>query len=201
MKKKIIMETLVAAAFAVSAQVQAAPISLSNANITATYNGTNQIGHFSQDYAAGANTGGLDPNGAYVEFATVGNLFNFDFDSTGLLTTYAAMPLDTNGNPVLPDANGSYKVRFDFGTSLAAAIGGFALVDGGADGIVGGMPVLSVIDSHTIELDLSKLVWNDQFIPLVAQITAPDANVPEPASLGLLLAGAAGVAATRRRRA
>lgn len=198
MNKKMIMETLVAAAFAVSAQVQAAPISLSSANITATYNGTSQVGHYAHDYAAGSNVGGLDPNGGYVEFATGDNLFNVDFDSTGLLMVYASMPLDGNGNPVLPSATGSYTLRFDFGTSLASQIGSLTLAAGGADGILGGTPGLSVIDGHTIELNLSQLVWNDQFIPLSAQIGAAD--VPEPASLGLLLAGSAGLAAARRRR-
>lgn len=189
--KKIIMETLVAAALA-AAQAHAAPISLDNARITATYNGSADVLGNDSGYlpGPGSNVSGLDPNDAYVEFLTGDALFGFDFTRSGLLSIYAN---------IVPPLDGRYTLTFDFGTSLAAPIASFTLVDAGA---VGGLPRLSVLSSHSIGLDLSELDWNADFIPLTAQIGTVDAaaDVPEPASAALLLAGVAGLAMSRRRK-
>lgn len=190
MKTTSILGGLVMAAFA-AAHACAAPISLDGASITATYNGTADVLGNDSGYLAGtgSNVSGLDPNDANVEFFTGDALFAFDFTSTGLLSIYANM---------VPPADGAYTFTFDFGNSLAAPITSFTLVDSSA---VGGMPGLSVLSSHSIGLDLSALSWNDGFIPITAQIgtEAGSADVPEPASAALLLAGVAGLAMSRRR--
>jgi len=188
--KKIIMETLVVAALA-AAQAHAAPLSLDNASITATYNGTADVLGNDSAYMSGpgSNVSGLDPNDAYVEFLTGDALFGFDFTRSGLLSIYANM---------VPPLDGAYSLVFDFGSSLAAPVTSFTLVDGSA---VGGIPGLSVLSSHSIGLDLSGLDWNADFIPITAQIgTADAADVPEPASAALLLAGVTGLAMSRRRK-
>jgi hypothetical protein len=190
--KTIIMETLVLAALA-AGQAHAAPMSLDAAAITATYNGrADGILGLDHGFApgAGSNTSGLDPSDSGVEFITADALFAFDFSRTGLLTIYAN---------IAPPPDGNYTLTFDFGASLAAPIASFTLVDGSA---VGGMPGLSVLGSHGIGLDLSQLAWNGDFIPITAQIGSADAtaDVPEPASAALLLAGVAGLAACRRKR-
>jgi hypothetical protein len=189
--KKIIMETLVLAALA-AGQVHAAPLSLEHASITATYNGTPDVLGNDSAYMSGpgSNVSGLDPNDSYVEFLTGDALFGFDFTRSGLLSVYANM---------VPPLDGSYVLTFDFGTSLAAPITSFTLVDASA---VGGLPRLSVLSSHSIGLDLSGLDWNADFVPVSAQIGTADAaaGVPEPASAALLLAGVAGLAMSRRRK-
>jgi hypothetical protein len=189
--KKIIMETLVLAALA-AGQAQAAPIALDHARITATYNGTADVLGNDSGYLAGpgSNVSGLDPNDSYVEFLTGDALFGFDFTRAGLLSVYAN---------IVPPLDGSYNLVFDFGSSLAAPIASFTLVDGSA---VGGMPRLSVLSSHSIGLDLSGLDWNADFMPISMQIGSADAtaDVPEPASAALLLAGVAGLAMSRRRK-
>jgi hypothetical protein len=189
--KKIIMETLVLAALA-AGQTQAAPIALDHASITATYNGTADVLGNDSGYlpGPGSNVSGLDPNDSYVEFLTGDALFGFDFTRTGLLSVYAN---------IVPPLDGSYNLIFDFGSSLAAPIASFTLVDGSA---VGGTPRLLVLSSHSIGLDLSGLDWNADFMPISVQIGSADAtaDVPEPASAALLLAGVAGLAMSRRRK-
>lgn len=185
--KKIIMETLVVAALAAAGQAQAAPITLGNTvAITATYNGGDVLG-FDQGYnaVAGTNTTKLDPNNANVEFLTADALFAFDFTSDGQVLVYA------NGTP---DANGNYKLNFDF-ANLSTPITSFKLIDGSG---AAGTPLLSVVDSDSISLDLSGLSWSQDFTPITLALGTR--AVPEPASLALLLAGAAGFAGSRRRR-
>ena len=190
--KKIILETLVLAALA-AGQAHAAPIYLDQAVITATYNGRADavlgLDHGFQA-EAGSNTSGLDPTGSGVEFITADALFAFDFSSDGLLTVY---------NNDMPAPDGDYTLTFDFGGSLAAPVTSFTLLDGS---MVSGVPGLSVLDSHTIALDLSRLAWSDYFTTISAQIGTLDgtAEVPEPASAALLLLGACGLAAGRRKR-
>ncbi|QGZ38206.1 putative secreted protein [Pseudoduganella flava] len=167
---------------------QAAPIALQDAVITATYNGSaaGMLG-LDQGFAAvpGTNVTRLDPTGTGVEFLTADYLFGIDFAADGAVTVIA--------NGAIP--TGAYAMRFDFGSSLASPIGSFTFT--GASGASGDV-VLSLIDAHTIGLDLSAVEWSE-FGSVSAQIGAA-APVPEPATPALLLAGLAGLAAVRRLR-
>lgn len=188
--KTIMLETLLLAALA-AGQSQAAPISLDNdASITASYNGKAEdmlgLDHLFQ-VEAGSNTTTLDPSDSGVEFLTGDYLFGFDFSTTGLLTVYNNMPASRDAN---------YQMRFDFGRGLATPITSFTLVDG--SGLVSGVPGLTILGEDSIGLNLSGLAWTDGFGQFSAQIGTTD--VPEPASAALLLAGAAGLAAARRKR-
>jgi len=188
MKTTTILETLVALALA-AGQAQAAPLSLHDASITATYNGSAAdvlgLDHlFVQE--PGSNTSTLDPTNSGVEFLTADALFAFDFADDGKLTIYENMPIPA----------GDYQLTFDFDATLPAAIASFTLLDGSA---VDGVPGLSVIDGHTIGLDLSSLAWHGDYLSITTQIGAADTNVPEPAAPALLLAGACGLALGRKR--
>jgi hypothetical protein len=192
--KKIIMETLVLAALA-TGQAYAAPISLDKATVTATYQGAadGMLG-LDHNFAAepGSNTSRVQPPGSGVEFITADYLFAFDFSEDGLLTIYNNMPL-----PAPQAGDSGYTFSFDFGATLAAPIASFTLADGS---MVSGVPGLSVMDGgHGIALDLSGVTWNGDFASFSAQIGAADSDVPEPASLALVLLGAAGLAAASRR--
>ncbi len=193
--KKIIMETLVLAALA-TGQAYAAPISLDKATVTATYQGAAE-GMLGLDHnfqlEPGSNTSRVQPPGSGVEFITGDFLFAFDFAADGLLTVYNNLPLPTDGKS-------DYRFSFDFGNTLAAPIASFTLADGS---MVSGVPGLTVTDGHSIALDLNGLAWNGDFASFTARIGAADApgsDIPEPASLGLMLLGAAGLAAASGRR-
>lgn len=191
MKTKNILETLVLAAALMASQAGAAPISLQGSTITGSYNGSPE-GMLGLDHRfaaeAGSNTTDIDPtNLGGVEFLTGDYLFGFDFSTTGQLTVML------NGLSVAP---GDYRVVFDFGASLTQKIGSFTLLDTSG---IGALPVLSVLDGHTIALDLSNVSWNSAFGAFSAQIGT--AEVPEPGGIGLLLAGTAGLALARRRKA
>ncbi|MTV36794.1 PEP-CTERM sorting domain-containing protein [Duganella radicis] len=155
---------------------------LQNAVISASYSagGILSIGG---DYA-GSVTSGLDPLNTSVEFFTADALFGFDFAPDGHLTIY--------NNLAVP--SGSYIASFDFGATLGAAIKGFSVTDAG---LTGGTPVLTVVDAHTIRIDLSAVEWNGDFNPLQTQITLQ--AVPEPASVLMLSAGLLGLALRTRR--
>jgi len=194
MKKIMILETLAAVAFA-AGQAHAAPISLEHATVTATYQGTADVLGLGHNFQAepGSNVSGLDQSDSGAEFITGDYLFMFDFSKAGLLSIYNNMPLP------LPAPAGGYTLSFDFGSTLPAPITSFTLIDGST---VSGTPGLSVLNSHSIGLDLSALTWNSDFLPITAQIGSADAtgaDVPEPASLALVLAGAMGLALFRRR--
>lgn len=187
MKTKKILETLVLAALC-SGTAYAAPISLLNASISASYNSA-ASGMLGIDFLAGdsavQNVNGI-VDGA--EFLTSDFQFGFDFSNAGALTVFA------NG----PVAAGAYTMRFDFGNSLASAITGFALVDGSA---IGGVPNLKVIDGHTIELVLSNVTWSSDFAAMTTQLSTSAATaLPEPGSSAIVLAGIAGLALARRSR-
>jgi hypothetical protein len=188
--KKIILETLVLAALA-AGQAQAAPLALDQASITATYQGGGSVLGLDHDFqpVAGSNTTRLDPSDSGVEFITGDALFAFDFSKDGLLTIY---------NNDMPAGDGDYRFTFDF-SALAAPIASFTLVDAA---MVDGLPGLTVLDGHSIAIDLSRLAWNGYYASLTARIAAEDADaaVPEPAGATLLLAGAAGLALSRRRK-
>jgi hypothetical protein len=186
MKTTTILETLVLAALA-TGQAQAAPLSLQDARITATYNGSAAdvlgLDHlFAQE--PGSNTSTLDPTNSGVEFLTADFLFGFDFAADGTLVIYENMPVPA----------GDYRLTFDFGATLPAAITRFTLLDGSA---ADGVPGLDVVDGHTIGVDLGGLAWHGDYGSITARIGA--AEVPEPAVPALLLAGAAGLAFSRKR--
>ncbi|TFW09559.1 hypothetical protein E4K72_05385 [Oxalobacteraceae bacterium OM1] len=147
MKKTIILETLVLAAVLAASPAKATPLPLQGAKITATYNGSaaGMLG-FDSGYSGGpgSNITGLDPSDISVEFLTSDFLFGFDFAEDGMLTVY--------NNDTIPF--GSYSIVFDFGSSLSQAITSFTLADRNA---IGGMPALSLINSHAIGLDLSNV--------------------------------------------
>jgi len=166
----------------------ASVLPLQAAIVTATYNGeaAGMLG-LDHDFASepGSNTTALDPTGAGVEFLTADFLFGIDISAGGALTVIA--------NGAVP--TGAYSMRFDFGTSLAAPIDAFTFA--GADG-ASGVPGLSIVDAHTIALDLGGVEWNE-FGAITAQIGVA-AAVPEPASYALLLAGLGCMAAVQRVR-
>lgn len=186
----IIQKTLVLATLA-AGQAYAAPISLDKtASITATYNGNAEdIVGLDHDFQVetGSNTTTLDPSNTGVEFLTADALFGFDFSTTGLLTVYNNLPAASNAD---------YRLTFDIGSGLARPIASFTLVDG--SGLVSGVPGLAILGDHSIGLDLSGLAWTDGFGQFSVQLGT--AEVPEPASAALVLAGAAGLAAARRKR-
>ncbi|MYM90018.1 PEP-CTERM sorting domain-containing protein [Rugamonas sp. FT82W] len=179
-----------AACIALAGGAQAAADPLHNAVISASYNG-DAAGMLGLDHGfnaePGSNVSGLDPNNPGAEFLSADYLLAFDFAPDGSLTIYNNGPID----------GGSHSARFDFGATLAASIAGFSVIDSGA---TSGTPVLTIIDSHTIAIDLAAVNWNGDFNPLRTAITLQAAPVPEPAAAWTLLAGLAGMGALVRRR-
>lgn len=165
---------------------------LHNATITASYNGQPgaMLGvdhHFADE--AGSNVSRLDPVEPGAEFLSADYLLAFDFARDGRLTIF--------NNATLPP--GAYSATFDFGATLAAPIVGFSVLDAG---LTTGTPVLSIVNGHTISIDLSGVTWNGDFNALSTMITlqGPVAAVPEPATAWMMLAGLAGVGMLARRR-
>ena len=189
MKTKKLLGTI-AGAFLAMGTAHAAIMPLQGSTITATYNGQ-ASGMLGLDHGfavePGSNVTALDPSGtAGVEFLSADFLFGFDFAADGQLTIYNNSPIPT----------GAYSLRFDFGNTLAAALTSFTLLDATA---IGGIPALTLIDGHTIGLDLSQVSWNSEFGSFTARLDAQVNAVPEPASAALLLLGAAGLLLSRRR--
>jgi hypothetical protein len=186
--KKILCALAAAAATAAAGSAHATPLLLQDAVISASYNGAASgmlgLDHlFAQE--AGSNTSRLDPTDAGVEFFTSDFLFGVDFSASGALTVIA------NG-AVEP---GAYSMRFDFGSTLPEAIRSFSFV--GADGAAG-VPGLSIVDAHTVALDLAGVQWSE-FGSFTARI-GTGAEVPEPASAAIVLAGLAAMAFAGRAR-
>ncbi|GJJ00007.1 hypothetical protein RugamoR64_05450 [Duganella rhizosphaerae] len=163
---------------------------LHNAVISASYNG-DAAGMLGLDHGfnaePGSNVSGLDPNTPGAEFLSADYLLAFDFSADGHLTIL-------NNGPV---SGGSYSATFDFGATLAAPIAGFSVVDSGA---TSGTPVLTIVNSHAIAIDLSAVNWNGDFNALETAIVLQAMPVPEPAAGWMLLAGLAGLGAMARRR-
>lgn len=156
---------------------------LQTAIISATYSAGSMLSA-ADDYA-GSNVGGLDPYNVYAEFFTTDFLFGFDFAPDGQLTIY-------NNSPV---PAGVYTASFDFGASLGKAITGFSVIDAGA---TSGTPVLTIVNQHTIAIDLSGVQWNGDFNALQTAIALQP--VPEPAAIWLTMAGLLGLGLRARRR-
>ena len=187
MKTNYLLQALALVALGQGA-VHAAPLMLQDASITATYNGAadGMLG-LDHDFAAGpgANTSKLDPTDTGVEFFTSDFLFGIDFSTDGLLTVIANYAV----------APGAYSMRFDFGGALP--ITAFTLAGMGG---VTGMPGLSIIDSHTIALDLSGVDWSE-FGSLSARLeTGTAVAVPEPGAPAILLGGLAALALVQNGR-
>jgi hypothetical protein len=168
--------------------VHAAPVMLQDASITATYNGAadGMLG-LDHGFAAepGSNTSKLDPTDTGVEFFTSDFLFGIDFSADGMLTVIANYAV----------APGAYSMRFDLGGALPVTA--FTLAGMGG---VSGIPGLSIIDSHTIALDLSGVNWNE-FGSLSARLeTGTAVAVPEPGAHAILLGGLAALALVQNGR-
>jgi hypothetical protein len=168
--------------------VHAAPVMLQDASITATYNGAadGMLG-LDHGFAAGpgANTSKLDPTDTGVEFFTSDFLFGINFSADGLLTVIANYAV----------APGAYSMRFDLGGALPVTA--FTLTGMGG---VTGIPGLSIIDSHTIALDLSGVDWSE-FGALSARLeTGTAVAVPEPGAPAILLGGLAALALVQNGR-
>jgi hypothetical protein len=168
--------------------VHAAPVMLQDASITATYNGAadGMLG-LDHGFAAepGSNTSKLDPTDTGVEFFTSDFLFGIDFSADGMLTVIANYAV----------APGAYSMRFDLGGALPVTA--FTLAGMGG---VSGIPGLSIIDSHTIALDLSGVNWNE-FGSLSARLeTGTAVAVPEPGAPAILLGGLAALALVQNGR-
>lgn len=186
-------KAVAAACFALAAgAAHAAADPLHNAIITASYNGQpgGMLGadHLFAD-EAGSNVSALDPIEPGAEFLTRDYLLAFDFAPDGRLTIF--------NNGALPA--GAYSASFDFGATLAAPIAGFSVVDAGA---TSGTPVLSIVNGHTISIDLTDVAWNGEFNAITTAITLQGqvAPVPEPAAAWMMLAGLAGIGMLARRR-
>lgn len=187
MKTNYLLQALAFVALGQGA-VHAAPLMLQDASITATYNGAadGMLG-LDHGFAAGpgANTSKLDPTDTGVEFFTSDFLFGIDFSADGLLTVIANYAV----------APGAYSMRFDLGGALP--ITAFTLAGMGG---VTGMPGLSIIDSHTIALDLSGVDWSE-FGSLSARLeTGTAVAVPEPGVPAILMGGLAALALVQNGR-
>ncbi|WP_156369455.1 hypothetical protein [Duganella sp. Leaf126] len=171
-----------------AAMIATATAPLQHAVISATYNG-DAAGMLALDHdfasGLGTNSTRLDPTSTGVEFLTADFLFGVDVSAAGALTVIA--------NSAIPA--GAYSMRFDFGASLGAPIASFTYV--GADG-ASGVPVLSLVNDHTIALDLGALQWSE-FGAFTAQVGTAS-PVPEPAGAAMIVLGLTAIGAMGRLR-
>ncbi|WP_332852060.1 VPLPA-CTERM sorting domain-containing protein [Duganella sp. S19_KUP01_CR8] len=187
---KAVAAATTAVCISLAGSAQAASDPLHNAVISASYNG-DAAGMLGLDHGfnaeAGSNVSALDPNNPGAEFLSADYLLAFDFAPNGHLTIL-------NNGAI---GAGSYNATFDFGATLAAPIAGFSIVD---SGVTSGTPVLTIVNSHTIAIDLSAVNWNGDFNALETAIVLQAMPVPEPAAAWMLLAGLAGLGTLARRR-
>jgi hypothetical protein len=182
-------------ALALPACAHATVLPLQGAVITGSYNGSGAAMLGLDDLFNGSPSGNktaLDPLDTTVEFLTGDLAFGFDFAPDGTLSIY-----NNTGAALGP---GDYRFSFDFGSSLAAPIALFSVLDAS---MVSGMPQFAILNGGTtLSLDLSSLVWSGDFTPVKMSIAAArEATVPEPGSMSILLLGAGAIALARRRKA
>lgn len=152
----VLRKTVASASLLLSGASAFADGPLQRAVISATYGAGGMLS--STDDYAGSNVGALDPHNVYADFFTTDFLFGFDFTPDGNLAIY--------NNSAVPA--GAYVASFDFGASLGKAITGFSVTDAG---LTTGTPALSIINDHTIAIDLSGVRWNGDYSALQTSIT------------------------------
>lgn len=172
----ILRKAATAACLLLAASGAQAADPLQNAIVSASYSAGGVLA-LSDEYAGTTSTSWLDPLDTSVEFFTDDLLFGFDFSADGHLTIY-------NNAPVT--AGATYSASFDFGATLGGAIKSFVVSDAG---LTSGVPVLTVINDHTIAIDFSGVEWHGDFGTLQTAIALQTSAVPEPSAALLMVAG------------
>ncbi|GAA5157636.1 PEP-CTERM sorting domain-containing protein [Viridibacterium curvum] len=157
---------------------------LTGVTITGTYNGSASglLGVDSGfDTIVGSNITHLDSS--TVEYLSSDFLFMIDFSESGSITFFG-----------LPDATASSYV-FDF--SFSGLNGVISSLSSTSLTGISGTPVLNIIGSNSIRVNLSNVSWTNGVDGYTAQLTV--SPVPEPTNALMLLAGLGLTAAALRR--